>query len=426
MRRILDISLLLLTMAAASSCLYEDRENFDESASQRVRSLVERTEATLASHPEGWVMQYFGDAGRGGYNYVFRFDGQKAQVSCETASSDYVEECLWEIIREDGAVLTFDTYSALIQQFHEPSFGNVEGYGGDYEFRIVGIDENDVISLSGKIHRGSMRMFPLPEGYTPQSWLDAVKDMEGRWGGDFNVYSSDYERLASTMGFHGGRTLCFTEGLYPSVTTYDYKKSIIWTPDGFRFQDVLSLGGYHGQDFIWDGESFSAADGNLRFTDNGVSLPSYDDIAGKWYLHYFNYFSSYYNLEVELVPAGDGRTFRIDGVFKVEDLDNLKVVYDNGRLYIYPQQLGMYSGYYVWALPFDSAMSTVLWDAETCLRGNYQKENGREYYQFADCGTASGDYSTDSIILYEFVTEEPSVSTRVTNLDVLCEMYLYR
>ena len=76
MRRILDISLLLLTMAAASSCLYEDRENFDESASQRVRSLVERTEATLASHPEGWVMQYFGDAGRGGYNYVFRFDGR--------------------------------------------------------------------------------------------------------------------------------------------------------------------------------------------------------------------------------------------------------------------------------------------------------------------------------------------------------------
>lgn len=413
-------------MLSASSCLFSDKDAFKQTASARMTELMQDAKTAISRHPEGFVLQYFAKEGKGGYNFVVRFDGGKAYLSCETAESDRVDECLWDIIKEDGAILTFNTYCSLLQRFHEPSFTDVDGDGGDYEFQILGVDKDDMIHLKGKLGGSRMQMFPLPEGYTPVSWLDAVKQMEKGWKGDFYVYSSDSERLASTVGCLGGKVLCVTEGLYPSSTTYKYKRSAVYTPYGFKLQSQLVLNGYYGQDFILKDNEFVAVDGDLVFTSTGLVPPSYEEMAGVWMLRYDNYFSKYFVKAVVVSTSKDGETLYIKNLFSATDLDNVKLKYVDGRLELYPQYLGRYSGYYVWGLLFDTKQSTVMWDENTCMHGVYSKENDHDVFYFCDSGTAVGDYSADGLILYEFTTPEPSTSTQVDNLDILCNICLYR
>lgn len=419
----------LFTLLAAAflltACLFKNDDIFDETASARMSGLMTKASEAIARHPEGWVLQYFSTENSGGYNYVIRFDNGKAYISCETAASDYVEECLYDIIKEDGAVLTFNTYSSLLQQFHEPSFSDVDGAGGDYEFRIQGVGEDDVISLIGKIRGSSMRMMPLPEGYTPASWLDAVKTIQSAWKGDFFIYSSDYERLASCIGQHDGKVICITEGMYPSASSYNYKRSAVYTPEGFQLQSKLSIGGYYGQTFKLTGDEFVSTDGNLIFSTTGLVAPSYEQMAGNWLITYNNYFNKYLAKTVTITLSKDGETLYVNGLFS-GDLDHVKLKYRNGRLELHPQYLGQYTGYHVWGLLFDTRQSTVMWDEQTYVRGVYTKENNHDCFYFSDCGTAVGDYSADGLILYEFTTEKPSTTTQVDNLDILCDICIYR
>lgn len=424
--------ILIKTMVAASmalslsSCLFSNKDVFEETASARITNLMQQAQDAIGRHPEGFVLQYFAKEGMGGYNFIVRFDGGKAFLSCESAASDRVDECLWDIIKEDGAILTFNTYCPLLQKFHEPSFSDVDGAGGDYEFQISSVDTDDTIHLKGKIGGSVMKMFPLPEGFTPVSWLDAVKQMQKKWQGDFYVYSSDAERVGSTVGQLGGKVLCVTEGIYPSTNSYNYKRSAVYTPSGFHLQNKLVLGGYYGQDFILKDDEFVSTDGNLVFAGTGLVAPSYDDMAGVWMLRYNNYFGKWFVKPVVVSTSKDGETLFIRNLFSSSELDNVKLKYVDGRLELHPQYLGRYEGYYVWGLLFDTKQSTVMWDEQTCVRGVYSKENDRDVYYFSDCGTAVGDYSADGLILYEFTTPEPSSSTQINNLDILCDICLYR
>lgn len=423
--------LMKITVAATmslslTSCLFSNKDMFDLTASARVTDLMQAAQDAIDRHPEGWVLQYFAKEGRGGYNFVVQFKGGKAYLSCETDASDRVDECMWDIIKEDGAVLTFNTYCPLLQQFHEPSFSDVDGPGGDYEFQISSVDENDTIHLKGKIGGSLMQMFPLPEGYTASSWLDAVKSIQKDWKGDFYVYSKDSERVASTTGHLGGKVLCITEGLYPSFKTYDYKRSAVFTPNGFRLQSRLVLNGYYGQDFVLKDNEFVATDGNLVFAATGLVPPAYEQMAGVWMLRYNNYFSKYFLKQVVITTSKDGETLYIKNLFSSSELDNVKLKYVDGRLELHPQYLGRYDGYYTWGLLFDEKQSTVMWDEQTCVCGVYTKDNDHDVFYFSDCDTAVGDYSADGFILYEFTSEKPSTSTQINNLDILCDICLYR
>lgn len=420
------VAAAVLMACSVTSCLFKNDDVFEQTASARITALMDRTKAALARHPEGFVLQYFGKEGLGGYNFVIRFQDGKAYISCETAESGYVEECLYDILKEDGAVLSFNTYSGLLQHFHEPSFSDVDGAGGDYEFRIEGVDDKDVIGLKGKIGGSRMQMFPLPEGYSPISWLDAVKAMQKQWEGDFYIYSNEYERLGSCIGQLGGKVLCVKEGAYPDANNYDYKRSAVYTPDGFRLQSTLDIGGYRGQDFrLKDGE-FVATDGTIIFASNGLTAPAYEDMAGAWILSYNNYFGKYFAKVITISTSKDGETLYIHNLFSNRELDNVRLKYVNGRLELHPHYLGKYEGYFVWGLLFDTKQSTVLWDEQTCTRGVFTRENNRDVFYFSDCSTAVGDYSADGLILYEFSTETPSTNTQISNLDILCDICIYR
>lgn len=417
---------LALSALSVCGCLFANEDVFEESASARMVNLIDDTRAALERHPEGWVLQYFCKEEVGGYNFVVTFDGTTARISCETAASDYSEECMWQIIKEDGAVLTFNTYSGLLQHFHEPSFSDVDGTGGDYEFRIQSVGEDDLITMIGKTGGATVRMFPLPDGFTSKSWLDSIAAIENKWNGDFYIYSSDYERIGGSTGHLGGKVLCITEGKNHTPASYTYKRSAVYLPDGFRLQNKLEIGGYYGQEFKLEGNEFVATDGNIRLSGNRLTPPTYEEMAGVWMLRYNNYFGKYLAKGVTVTTSRDGKTLYLKNLFSSKELDNVKLEYDNGRLRLYPQYLGEYGGYHVSGVLFDAKKSTVLWDKTTYTCGVYANEDGHQCFYFSDCSTAVGDYSADGLILYEFTTEEPSVNTRVNNLDILLEICLYR
>lgn len=427
MRRYILLLFAAVAMAlCVSSCLFKNDDIFEQTASARITSLMDKTKGAIERHPEGFVFQFFGKEGRGGFNFIVRFENGKAYMSCETAPSDKVEECLYDILKEDGAVLSFNTYCGLLQYFHEPSFSDVDGAGGDYEFLVEGVDEDDTIRLKGKIGSSRMRMFPLPSGYTPQSYLEAVKAMQKQWEGDFYIYSDSYERLGSCIGQLNGKVLCVKEGAYPNANNYDYKRSAVYTPDGFRLQSKLEIGGYHGQDFVLKNGEFVCTDGSLIFSSNGLTAPAYEDMAGAWILSYNNYFGKYFAKVITISTSKDGETLYIKNLFSNRELDNVKLKYVNGRLELHPHYLGKYEGYFVWGILFDTKQSTVLWDEQTFAQGVFTRENNRDVFYFSDASTAVGDYSADGLILYEFTSETPSSSTRVNNLDILCDICIYR
>lgn len=425
-RYLMLLAAAAMMLCSVTSCLFKNDDIFEETASARISALMAKAGSAIADHPEGFVFQYFGKEGLGGYNFVVRFDNGKAFISCETAESDQVDECLYDIIKEDGAVLTFNTYSGLLQHFHEPSFSDVDGAGGDYEFRIESVEEDGTIRLKGKIGASKMQMFPLPSGYTPASWLDAVKEMEKAWEGDFYIYSNEYERLGSSIGNLGGKVLCIKEGAYPQANSYDFKRSAVYTPEGFRLQSRLEIGGYYGQEFILKDGEFVSTDGNLIFAGNGLTAPAYEEMAGPWILSYNNYFGKYFAKVITISTSKDGETLYVRNLFSSKELDNVKLRYVNGKLELHPHYLGRYEGYFVWGLLFDTRNSTVLWDEQTCARGVYTRENNRDVYYFSDCSTAVGDYSADGLILYEFSSETPSTNTQISNLDILCDICIYR
>lgn len=421
-----NILAAVLLLCCATSCLFKNDDVFDETASARISILMQKTSEAIKRHPEGFVLQYFGKEGLGGYNYIVRFADGKAFISCETAESDRVDECLYDILKEDGAVLSFNTYSELLQHFHEPSFSDVDGAGGDYEFRIEGVDEDDTIRLKGKIGSSRMQMFPIPSGFTPAGWLDAVKAMERQWEGDFYIYSNNYERLGSCIGNLGGKVLCIKEGMYPNANSFDYKRSAVYTPEGFRLQTKLDIDGYYGQEFILKDGEFVSTDGTLIFASKELNAPEYEAMAGPWILSYNNYFGKYFAKVINISTSKDGETLYISNLFSSKELDNVKLKYANGKLELHPQYLGKYEGYFVWGLLFDTKQSTVLWDEQTCTRGVFTRENNRDVFFFSDCSTAVGDYSADGLILYEFSSETPSTNTQISNLDILTEICIYR
>jgi hypothetical protein len=119
------------------SCLFEEENNFDSTATERAQQTRDAADAALKNNTKGWIFHYFADLEYGGYNYLLSFDGQQATIF--TDITDYIrkDSCLYQVKTEQGTILTFDTYSELMHLFRDPTVGYPDSYGGDYEFVIT-------------------------------------------------------------------------------------------------------------------------------------------------------------------------------------------------------------------------------------------------------------------------------------------------
>ena len=194
MKKFLNISLLsILALASLSltSCKNEVEDIFEDDAVIRLDNKKAEYVQILTDTEKGnrWQMEYFSNTEEPGYIYLMTFykDGS-VKISGSNKWINYVQSgqrtkpafgsamSMWDVIADNGPVLSFNTYNPYFHLFADPydipSSGsaasdrdiNETGYGheGDYEFDIMNYS-GDTLYLVGKKYELSMIMTRVKE-----------------------------------------------------------------------------------------------------------------------------------------------------------------------------------------------------------------------------------------------------------------------
>ena len=330
------VALLAFTL---QSCSNKEEEIFEESPSARLQALMDKTQATLVSSENGWVMDYFPDRdlSYGGFLYILKFNKQSVEAYCEL-SDDLSKgiESLYKLSNDDGAVLSFDSYNEFLHFFATPSSGRYEAYDGDFEFKIMKV-EDDLITLKGKRSGNAIYLHRLKE--EPVQYLEKC------------VQTSENIFAPEASGTYGGTAIeALVDPDVRYITIYlnggEYGQYFLPTPTGVRFVEPLEINGatiselsYDNIKFIFSGTDSNGA--NIQFT---CALPDdymfFEEFEGD-YRMYLSTSSSRYYVDVKLVPEGDH--YILEG-FHRKFNPVLTFVKAKGCLEMTNQDVGTYGG----------------------------------------------------------------------------------
>ena len=123
----------------------EEKEIFDKTPAERMDAYLQEYRSILASNEEGWLLQYYAEENQsyGGYAYILKFT--ESDVTAWFQLADDVTKSvttLYKMTPDDGPVLAFDTYNEYIHYFATPNVSDYEALHGDYEFRLVGKNDD--------------------------------------------------------------------------------------------------------------------------------------------------------------------------------------------------------------------------------------------------------------------------------------------
>ena len=178
----LFMSICVLAAALSlQSCLHDDNEVFDTPAAQRIQQTVAEHKQLLESASNGWELHYYAgvEYSGAGYTMLIRFADGKAHVSSDMAASTKVSTSSYDVIKDMGPVLTFNTYNQIMHFLAEPNQVNVEGEQGDYEFLILEANQ-DYIRLKGKKWKNEMEMTRIPDGVNWKTYLDGIRAVNNK------------------------------------------------------------------------------------------------------------------------------------------------------------------------------------------------------------------------------------------------------
>lgn len=155
----------------ATSCLKDQDNLFDKSASLRVSEYLNNTKRVLTSSEYGWALDFFPDSKQryGGYSFTLKFTDQTVEVCSEIADDiTTTETSTYTLDNEDGPVIAFDTYNNIFHFFSTPGSGSgaggYEAYGGDFIFIIMDIsDDENTITLKGNRSGNILYMHRITE-----------------------------------------------------------------------------------------------------------------------------------------------------------------------------------------------------------------------------------------------------------------------
>ena len=150
-----------------SACSNEQDMLFDESAAERLNGASELYSQRLMAHENGWAVQLYptleDEAPFGsGYLLLMKFGNDRsvtASMKNSLTFGNYKESTsAWQVITDNGPVLSFNTYNEVLHAFSYPEdVPTTEdnetgtGIGGDYEFVIVDAPEDgSYMMLKGK------------------------------------------------------------------------------------------------------------------------------------------------------------------------------------------------------------------------------------------------------------------------------------
>ena len=399
-------------LAAATifaSCLKDQDDYFDRSASERMQDVMTLVKQTLRSSPYGWEFDYYpgGNLAYGGVVYTVRFDSLTATVGCSLLP-DSTETTYYRITNDNGPVLTFDTYNRLMHYFSTPSSSEYEAKGGEFEFVVTEVTD-DLITLYGKKTRNTMylrRLTAPADDYATQTVAVFDNIPQGFSG---TLGTSQVEGFISLVN----KRLTLVAGSDSVSMPFAFNRQ------GLRLYQPVSIGGLSVQSLCYDAESgvFTSDDQGCE----GLSLqgiPYADDVVryGDYEGNYTLRYDGTRTATVALEPNRLDGTYRLTGLSSHYELV-LNYDYATGCLRLAPQILGEYNGATVYFLSFSSSSGRVWLAEEASFTLRWNGNKNRVAYNFS---TTNPDlYACDSAVLYliSFDAEGNTVASTVTASD---------
>ena len=298
MKKFLNISLLSLVALSAltlGSCKNEVDEIFDEDAVTRLEKAQKMYYDILIDKGGKWQLEYFANGDEPGYIYLMTFkkDGSvtisgknewigRAQGESLSTPVYGSETSLWDVITDNGPVLSLNTYNRFFHLFASPEdipstdteAPDETGYGheGDYEFDLMKYS-GDTLYVTGKKYGIDMIMTRVKSDVDDQVYMDEVVALADSF---FNSRIPQvYINLPNGIRWivkNGATSLLkmFREGDDEISTAETH--NIIITHDGLSFMNPITLDGYVLKNFI------RQPDGSLLCRDDQETTITADDL----------------------------------------------------------------------------------------------------------------------------------------------------
>lgn len=255
MRKISYLFALLVSFVAFSACTSDVDNYFDESAPDRASNMVAEVKDVLYSAPNGWRMEYYGNATYGGYNVLCKFAGDSVAMAAEKAGGTHeagfdeagnliTAVSHFSLDQSMGVVISFDSYNKLFHYFSDPKnddYGEA-GYGfeGDFEFRVLSYSPERVV-LQGRKHNSRVVMYPMSNDQTWEDYLRKVEETK-TWmaSSSYTLMGDKIDREVNVQQYGDYHCLIFQyldNDSASQAIAYPY----VATPEGYQFYDTVSV-----------------------------------------------------------------------------------------------------------------------------------------------------------------------------------------
>ena len=271
---------LLLT-----SCLKDQEDLFDESASARTANYLANIKQVLTSAENGWLFNYYPDRDQsyGGQPYVVKFKDETVIAYADTEDRNYSEESYYTLKNEDGPVLMFDTYNSLLHMYSTPTgssaAGGYEAYDGDFIFIIMGVSEDkNTITLKGNRTGNIMYMYRMTG--SAEDYMTKVVEVEENMPTNYS-FEADGETVKVSLS---SGTATF------STDTKEVSQAYIYTDEGIEFYEPVEINGQTLKGIKYGGEAdVTSSIGDNPIQLNVVFLPVNEIfVSNDWYISYAN------------------------------------------------------------------------------------------------------------------------------------------
>lgn len=290
-----SLFIIPLLALAAASCNQTEDLIFDDSAAERLEQGRKDAFEKLTADGGLWAMEYFSNPDEPGYVMLFRFDKNgSVEISANhkwIGNKFKQERSLWEMISDNGTVLSFNSYNTLFHVFSDPAdiTGPYQptnpdqndrpidetGYGheGDYEFQIMSDSDENTIRLLGKKYLYHIYLRKLPSDTNEEEYLAKVTANQGL------VFSTHFPEVY-IVDNQSGLTLVATAkdgimSVYPKEgdkVTQTRSMNYITTADGIRFPEPFEVLTPEGNEVEIDNFLFTE-DGGLSNRQYSFRLP---------------------------------------------------------------------------------------------------------------------------------------------------------
>lgn len=276
----------MLLMGVTTSCFkMEEADIFDDNAATRLEKAVTEYTNVLTDKGGKWMLEYYSNGDEPGYVYIMTFEKNgwvtmsgKNKFIGEVKGNDKAifatEKSLWEVISDNGPVLSFNSYNTIFHLFANPediasTETDEQGYGheGDYEFDIMKYS-GDTLYLDGKKYERHMLMTRI-DVEDDENFFTELDEVATRFS---PLVPELYLTTPSGQRYVCGNASSMIWSIYPEggdKITETQTYNAILTKDGVRFMNPLYILADYGDLPM---QSFKFKNGKLVAEDGETTI----------------------------------------------------------------------------------------------------------------------------------------------------------